>query len=148
MLVAGASQEGIHLIGINFPRDFAATAVGDIARAFPGQACAVCGSALRMRRGVEVASSKAFESALHFTGPEGHETRGSIVWFGLFPEIALVAAAAATDGEGLGWPRSIAPFDVHVILLVDRLEARALADSCVEGGLDVLFDDREVPAGG
>ena len=57
------------------------------------------------------------------------------------------------DERGIIWPRSVAPYDVHVVgLNLDRGEvasrAEALVQSLEEGGLSVLYDDRaDVTAG-
>ena len=52
------------------------------------------------------------------------------------------------DEQGISWPRSISPFDVHLVALGrEGTEERALAerlyDELREAGLDVIYDDRE-----
>jgi len=48
--------------------------------------------------------------------------------------------------EGIVWPKSVAPFDVHLINL-ESGEAESVYDKLVKSGLDVLWDDREISAG-
>jgi prolyl-tRNA synthetase len=55
-LVAGANEEGYHLLNVNYGRDYQAAIVADIAAAEEGDACPRCGSPLRTSRGVEVAN--------------------------------------------------------------------------------------------
>ena len=52
------------------------------------------------------------------------------------------------DENGIVWPKSIAPYDVHVLALhggsEDVLaEAEKVVTALAESGLDVLFDDRD-----
>jgi len=58
-----------------------------------------------------------------------------------------LAVAENFEGEGLAWPRSIAPFDVHVLPLVDAPEIGKLTTGLTERGLQVLIDDRQASAG-
>ena len=59
------------------------------------------------------------------------------------------------DENGLCWPMSVSPYDVHLIPLVGRSgaddeagkEAERLHDSLEEAGLEVLLDDRDERAG-
>jgi prolyl-tRNA synthetase len=52
------------------------------------------------------------------------------------------------DEHGIKWPRSVAPYDVHLIAL-PGLEERAeeVAKKLDEAGDDVLLDDRDQRAG-
>mgnify|MGYP001756979485 FL=1 len=55
------------------------------------------------------------------------------------------------DDKGLAWPRSVAPFDVHVLATGKgddiRTEATRIATELSEAGLEVLFDDRKASPG-
>ena len=51
------------------------------------------------------------------------------------------------DDRGIVWPRNLAPFDVHLVGLgLDRPEVaekvEALYASLMDGGIEVLYDDR------
>jgi prolyl-tRNA synthetase len=57
-----------------------------------------------------------------------------------------------SDDAGIVWPESIAPYSVHLISLAGKNEsvthyADALYANLVEQGIEVLYDDRDVPAG-
>lgn len=49
------------------------------------------------------------------------------------------------DDKGIVWPKSVAPFDAHLIGL--KKDAAATYKKLEEEGLDVLYDDRDVSAG-
>ncbi|MBU0510528.1 MAG: proline--tRNA ligase, partial [Chloroflexi bacterium] len=53
-LVAGANEQGYHLLNVNYGRDFEADIVTDISAAREGDGCPRCGGAMRIVRGVEV----------------------------------------------------------------------------------------------
>ena len=49
------------------------------------------------------------------------------------------------DEKGIKWPKSISPFDVHLVGLDGKGED--IYKALKEKGIDVLFDDRDIPAG-
>ena len=52
------------------------------------------------------------------------------------------------DEHGIVWPRSVAPYDVHIVALPGVEEqAQAAAAALDAAGLDVLLDDRDQRAG-
>jgi prolyl-tRNA synthetase len=52
------------------------------------------------------------------------------------------------DEQGITWPASVAPYDVHIVA-IPGMEEQALsaATSLSEAGYDVLVDDRDARAG-
>lgn len=57
-----------------------------------------------------------------------------------------------SDEKGIIWPKSVAPFDVHLLLLsTDNKEAKEMADNIYkdlnEIGVEVLYDDRDARSG-
>jgi prolyl-tRNA synthetase len=69
--------------------------------------------------------------------------------YGIGPGRVLAAAIEQShDEQGIVWPRSIAPYDVHVVALPGVEEQAAAAASALDGaGADVLLDDRDQRAG-
>jgi prolyl-tRNA synthetase len=69
--------------------------------------------------------------------------------YGIGPaRICAAAVEQHADEQGISWPRSLSPFDVHLVGLGrEGTEERALADRLYgelrEAGLDVIYDDRE-----
>ena len=49
------------------------------------------------------------------------------------------------DEKGIVWPKEVSPFDVHLVGLNGK--GQDLYKKLKENSIDVLFDDREVPAG-
>ncbi len=83
-------------------------------------------------------------------GSERHIWMGS---YGIGPaRIVAAAVEQFADDQGISWPRSLAPFDVHLVTLgKEGEEAREVADrlygELAEQGLDVLYDDRDANPG-
>ncbi len=48
-----------------------------------------------------------------------------------------------SDEKGIVWPKSVAPFDLHLISLAKNEEAEDLMRELEKAGFEVLFDDRE-----
>ena len=73
--------------------------------------------------------------------------------YGIGPaRIAAAAVEQFADEKGISWPRSLAPFDVHLVGLGKAgTEERELAEQLYgelrELGLDVIYDDRDAGPG-
>lgn len=152
--VAGANRDGWHLRGVEAGRDYAPR-FADIREAREGDSCPGCGGALRFDVSIEVGHIFKFGSRyseplgasfLDEDGQEKHLIGGS---YGIGPGRVMAAAVEQHhDERGIVWPRSIAPYDVHVLALHGGAEevlaqAEALAAALDEGGFEVLLDDRD-----
>ncbi len=73
------------------------------------------------------------------------------IWFasyGIGPTRVLgTLAEVFNDENGLIFPKSVAPFDVHLISLSKNEEAKKIEEELEKNGFEVLYDDREVNAG-
>jgi prolyl-tRNA synthetase len=156
--VVGANEEGYHLAGVNIPRDFD-PAVSDIAEAFDGAICGRCGAGnLYIERSIEL--GHCFKLSTRYSDPvgvtyqdESGATHPVIMGsYGIGLE-RLMAAIIEThhDEYGIIWPRSVAPFDVHIVTLGREPEIAASAESLYHdlraAGVDVLLDDRNESPG-
>ena len=153
--VAGANRTGWHLLGVEHGRDFEAR-FADIRQPRDGDACANCGGALAFQTAIEVGhifklgptySEPLGARYLDETGVERPIVMGS---YGIGPGRVMAAAVEQrADEAGIaGWPREIAPYDVHVVALPGVAEQAADAAARVEeGGCEVLLDDRDARAG-
>jgi prolyl-tRNA synthetase len=154
-LVAGANEEGYHLLNTNYKRDYTAALVADIASAREGDACAECGSPLRAERGIEVGNifqlgtrySEAF--GCFYLDQDGERKPVVMGSYGIgIGRLLACVAEEHHDEHGLIWPKAIAPFDVHVVALASKggfnalHEAECVVDRMEENGFSVLFDDR------
>jgi prolyl-tRNA synthetase len=152
--VAGANRDGWHLLGVEAGRDYEPR-FADIREARDGDRCAACGGALRFQIAIEVGhifkfndrySSPLGAMFLDEDGTEKPLIGGS---YGVGPARVMAAAVEqANDDNGIVWPRSIAPYDVHVLALHGGAEevlgeAETVAAVLDEAGLDVLLDDRD-----
>ncbi len=154
-LVAGANEEGFHLVNVNYGRDFEADILADIASARAGSACPVCGSPVRAERGVEIGNifklGTRYSDALGVdfldrTGKSRPVVMGSY-GIGVGRLLACIAEEHH-DQDGLIWPISVAPYQVHLVS-VERLEdlATELYEQLGANGMEVLYDDRQESLG-
>jgi prolyl-tRNA synthetase len=121
--VAGANRTGWHLRGVEHGRDFEAR-FADIRQSQEGDACPRCGGALRFQTAIEVGhifklgsyySTPLDARYLDETGREHPIVMGS---YGIGPGRIMAAAVEQRhDEHGILWPRSLAPYDVHVVAL-------------------------------
>ena len=160
-LVAGANRPDYHLVNTNHGRDWTATEVADIALVEDGHTCGMCGGgAIRLHRGIEMGHvfrlgqiySEAFD--VDVLGSDGSGVVPTMGCYGIgVDRIVAAAVEAGHDDDGITWPASIAPFDVHIVALgLDRDEevaadAEALYGELQAAGIEVLFDDRNESPG-
>jgi prolyl-tRNA synthetase len=79
-----------------------------------------------------------------------------LVWmasYGIGPaRIVAAAVEQFADERGISWPRALAPFAVHLVALgkpgtPERDAADALYETLLQGGVEVLYDDRDLNPG-
>jgi prolyl-tRNA synthetase len=151
--VTGANRDGVHLSGVVLGRDFQAR-TADIREVLVGEGDAASGAALVMEQVIEVGNifklGTRYSEALGATylDADGRERPIVMGCYGIGPgRIAAAAIEQGHDDAGIVWPRAIAPFDVHLVLIgaPDTPQA-GLADRLYEElsalGLEVLYDDR------
>jgi prolyl-tRNA synthetase len=152
--VAGASRDGWHLLGVQAGRDYAPR-FADIREAREGDRCSACGGALRFQIAIEVGHIFKFNDrystplGARFLDEDGVEKPLIGGSYGVGPARIMAAAIEQShDENGIVWPASLAPYDVHVLSLDGgaepvRAEAAKLAASLSDAGFDVLLDDRD-----
>ena len=157
--LAGANRDDYHLRGVNFPRDFSADILADIALAQSGGACARCGEAMVEGRGIEIGHifklGTRYSDALdaRYIDQSGELRPIVMGCYGIGVERLLAAAIERShDENGIIFPPAIAPYDVYLVALnANDDETRAAADSACaaleSAGLSVLYDDRAKSAG-
>jgi len=152
--VAGANRTGYHLRGVEAGRDFQPR-FANIREVREGDACPRCGGRLQLRTAIEV--GHIFKLDTYYSTPldatfldeDGTEKPLIMGSYGIGPGRTLAAIVEQHyDEHGITWPRSVAPYDVHVVVL-PGLEERAeeVAAKLDEAGDAVLLDDREQRAG-
>ncbi len=157
--VVGANKPDYHLRNANYPRDFQADVVTDIALAKPGYQCAQCGGQFTVARGIEVGHifklGTAYSIAMGatFLDNEGKEQPIIMGCYGIGVGRLFAGAVEQNhDERGIIWPPAIAPYQVHLVALnIDNPEvgprARRLYQELQQTGIEVLFDDRAESAG-
>jgi prolyl-tRNA synthetase len=152
--VTGANRTGWHLRGVEHGRDYQAEFV-DIRESREGDRCPNCGGALRFQTAIEVGHVFKLETKYSaplgatFLDEDGTEKPIIMGSYGIGPGRVLAAAVEqGHDEHGIVWPRSLAPYDVHVVALPGVEEQAEQAAAALEAaGLDVLLDDRDARAG-
>jgi prolyl-tRNA synthetase len=152
--VVGANREGVHLRGVVPGRDFQAR-FADLHTVAAGEACGQCGQPLAVEKVIEVGNifklgtkySEALGAMyLDESGKEQPVVMGS---YGIGPaRIAAAAIEQNADADGIVWPASIAPFQVHIVVVSLRdagqvAAAEEIYQACRAAGLDALLDDRD-----
>jgi len=152
--VAGANQTGHHLRGVQAGRDFEAR-FANIREVREGDTCPNCGGTLRLQTAIEV--GHIFKLETRYTEPleatfldeDGKEKLLIMGSYGIGPARTMAAIVEQHhDEHGIQWPRSVAPYDVHIVAL-PGLEERAaeVAAKLDASGDAVLLDDRDQRAG-
>jgi prolyl-tRNA synthetase len=152
--VAGANEDGKHLRGVQAGRDYEPT-FADIRQAQDGDACPECGGTLHVETAIEVGHifklgtfhSEAFGAT--FLDEDGREKPLVMGSYGIGLARTMAAIVEQChDENGIVWPRSVAPYDAHVVALPGAEEiALQAAEALSAAGLDVLLDDRDQRAG-
>jgi prolyl-tRNA synthetase len=152
--VAGANRTGWHLRGVEHGRDFQA-ALADIRQPREGDTCPNCGSPLRFQTAIEV--GHIFKLGTRYSEPmgatfldeDGKEKPFVMGSYGIGPGRVMAAAVEQHhDEHGIVWPATIAPYDVHIVVLPGVEEqAEDAAKALDAAGREVLLDDRDRRAG-
>jgi prolyl-tRNA synthetase len=153
--VAGANRTGWHLRGLEHGRDFEAR-FADIREAREGDGCPKCGGRLRFQTAIEVGHIFKLDTdysqplGARFLDEDGQEKPIVMGSYGIGPGRILAAAVEQNHDEGgiAAWPVSLAPYDIHVVVLPGLEEQGEELGQALEGaGFDVLLDDRDQRAG-
>jgi prolyl-tRNA synthetase len=156
--VAGANRTGYHLRGVEHGRDFEAE-LADIRVPKEGDTCPECGGALVFRTAIEV--GHIFKLGTYYSVPldatylDEQSVERPIVMgsYGIGPGRVMAAVIEQHhDERGIVWPRTVAPYDVHVLSLAGgSAEVEGLAESLAEelsaAGNAVLLDERDARPG-
>jgi prolyl-tRNA synthetase len=156
--VAGANRNGWHLLGVEHGRDFTAR-FADLREVEAGDTCVNCGGELRLEPAIEVGNifklGTRFSEALDANYLDENGVQHPIVMgsYGIGPARTLAAVIEQShDDKGIVWPKSVSPYDIHVLALHGGSEeVLALADGVAQdlagSGQSVLLDDRDARPG-
>ncbi len=129
-------------------------------RYFPkGNKCEVCENDLIEKRTIEVGHifklGTKYSSAqkAYFLNKKGEKKPIIMGCYGIGVSRLLPAIIEQNyDDKGIIWPKGVSGFDATLVLLEreDKFlynEAKKMYDILIKGGFDILFDEREEPAG-
>jgi prolyl-tRNA synthetase len=154
--VTGANRPDEHLGGVLPGRDFAFREV-DVRDVCAGDT--VDGKPITIEPAIEVGN--IFKLGTRYSEPLGAtylDENGSEqpIWMGSYgigpARIVAAAVEQYADEHGISWPRALAPFAVHLVALgkpgtPERAAADELYATLLAGGIDVLYDDRDLGPG-
>lgn len=153
--VVGANRDDTHMINVNLD-DFEVDHWVEIRTAEAGEGCPRCGIGhLVASTGIEVGNTfmlgtKYSESlGAHFIDEKGEEKPFVMGSYGIGITRTIQAAIEAFhDDKGIIWPKTMAPYDFHIVPLNvaderQRTIAFNLSDNLEKAGFPVLLDDRE-----
>src|SRR5207247_7515004 len=150
--VVGANREGYHLRGVSAGVDVECL-FADLHTATAGEGCPQCGAPLTIERVIEVGN--IFKLGTKYSVPlravfldEAGQERPIVMGsYGIGPaRIAAAAVEQSHDDDGIVWPRGIAPFHAHVVLVSRRDGAQVAAAEEIyrelwSAGIEALLDD-------
>ena len=152
--VAGANKADTHLKNVNYPRDFRADTVADIALARAGEGCPRCDDRLLATQGIEVGhifklgtflSEKLGASYIDAGGVSRPIVMGC---YGIGIGRLMAAIVELNhDDKGIIWPMAVAPYQVYLCpLYMENPEVVKATENLYaeleKQGLEVLYDDR------
>ncbi len=153
--VVGANEDGFHLKNVNHERDYEATKTGDLRMAREGDRSPDGKGLLKSYRGIEVGhvfylgTTYSEKMKAQFLDPNGKAKVIEMGCYGIGVTRTVQACIEQShDKDGIIWPISIAPFEVHICCLDPKDEqvmsaSQKIYDSLKLKGLDVLLDDRD-----
>ena len=158
--VTGANETDAHFTGFNIARDFGEVEYVDVAKAFDGGICPVCGQKhISVSRGIEVGNifqlGQRYTQSMGMTYVDSDGTLKNPIMgcYGIgVGRLAASVCEAKRDDYGPIWPISIAPWHVHLCSMrADQPEVAEMSqkiyDELTKRGVEVLWDDRSVSAG-
>jgi prolyl-tRNA synthetase len=151
----GADEDQKDTLNVNYGRDFEVDVLADIA--VPPEGCKTeDGEGLIEGKGIEVGN--IFQLGTHYTTRMDRSTftdkdgKGKPYYMGCYGigigRTMATIVEVHNDEKGIIWPKSVAPFHVHLLSLDGGQEAaeKLYAELQAEG-IDVLYDDRDERAG-
>jgi len=156
--ICGANEDEVHFTGVNWSRDAALAdeQIVDLRNVIEGEPSPDGKGVLAFTRGIEVGHifqlGTKYSDALNATvlNAEGRQQTLIMGCYGMgITRLVAAIIEQCHDHQGICWPASVAPADVHILGLnygksVEVTSAAdALYDTLRAEGLSVLLDDRK-----
>ena len=159
-VVCGANKQDYHYTGLDMERDLPNAEYHDFAKIKEGGICPCCKKpAITISRGIEVGNifqlgTKYTKSmGMTYIDSEGNTKNPIMGCYGIgVGRLAAAICEVHHDDYGPIWPKSIAPYQVHLCAVrPDNQEVKDIADDLyqklLDKGVEVIYDDRNVSAG-
>jgi prolyl-tRNA synthetase len=159
-MTTGANKDDHHLRGVDIDRDIKPDQWADLRMVESGEPCPRCDTgildvykAMEIGHIFKLGTKYSKSMGANFLTPDGKEAPIVMGSYGIGVERIITAAIEQNyDGDGIIWPKSIAPFDVVVTVTntkQDQLReaGEKLYADLQKAGLAVLLDDRDERAG-
>lgn len=157
--VTGANEEDYHFINVNPGRDFTIDQYQDIRLIQQGDPSPDGIGTVQFAKGIEV--GHVFKLGTVYTDPmnttvldeNGKSTPVIMGCYGIgISRLVAAIAEQFCDENGLAWPESVAPYQIHLIAVntkddTQRELAEQLYSTLQQQGYEVLYDDRAERAG-
>ncbi|MBU1992615.1 MAG: proline--tRNA ligase [Patescibacteria group bacterium] len=156
--ITGANKNKVDLVNANLGRDFRIKEFADFVEVKGGFKCPKCESQLEEKKAIEAGNifklgtkySDAFN--LQFTDKDGKKKKVIMGCYGIgSTRLIGTIVEAKHDDKGMIWPKSVAPYLVHLVALGNDEKVAKKADELYEKmkskGIEVLYDDRDESPG-
>lgn len=158
--VCGGNEKDVHYKGMNIARDVGKVEYVDVAKAYNGGVCPVCGKpTITLKRGVEIGNifqlGTKYSKSMNMTyvDTDGQRKNPIMGCYGIgVGRLCATICEEQHDDYGPIWPITIAPWEVEICCLQSEDEtikgvATNLYETLKNSGVEVLFDDRDIRAG-
>ena len=157
--VAGANEENKHYVNVNPERDFQVDQYADLRFVLEGDPSPDGKGKILFAKGIEVGHvfklGTRYSEAMNavFLDENGKSQPMIMGCYGIgISRLITAVAEQMADDHGLVWPKEIAPYDVHVIIVNTKNEEQWQAGNKIYEQLrsekyEVLLDDRDERAG-
>lgn len=157
-LVVGANENGFHYINANLDRDFKVDEFGDFRFILEGEPLSDGSGEAKFAEGIEVGQvfklGTKYSEAMNATFLDNQGKAKPLIMgcYGIGVSRTLSAIVEQNNDEnGIIWPKSVTPFDLHLITINPKKDEQLeLGDQLykeLQQQYDVLYDDRKDRAG-
>ena len=157
-LVVGANEDGSHYINANLDRDFKVDEFGDFRFILEGETLSDGSGEAKFAEGIEVGQvfklGTKYSEAMNATFLDNQGKAKPLIMgcYGIGVSRTLSAIVEQNNDEnGIIWPKSVTPFDLHLITINPKKDEQLeLGDELykeLQQQYDVLYDDRKDRAG-
>ena len=153
-MTTGANRDGFHVRGVDVSRDIPNATFVDIREAREGESSPLGGGPLQSAKCIEIGhvfklgNKYSKVMGADFLDRNGKSQIFEMGCYGIGVSRILAAVVEGShDERGPIWPRELAPFAVHLLLLEKDEAVVSLAENLYSelqnAGIEVLFDDRQ-----